>query len=212
MFRHMAQPPSRDWEFYDKYLTAVTHAQAGRWLQSADDYLEAYMMPTAAGWEVYWDSWSGFTSIIRDRQFPATESHMKALKRVAKDKAYPVLHRAQAFLARGLARWDAGNRQEAARDYLSCIATVTQATAAERAVRCYNTSEYDCNTISRVQQTAGDSLDDVRVTAQSNLDSLRRGSKEHHVRQAAAQTALRGTQQQLVRLNQGYIGLNPSPS
>merc|ERR1719424_1133095 len=100
----MSTPP-RDAALMAKYVRAVEAAQSGRWRESADAYLAAYLLPACAQWDGHWHVWSGFTSIIRDGCFPASEAHLKALKRVGNGSGYPVLHRAQAHFTRGVARW-----------------------------------------------------------------------------------------------------------
>ena len=61
------------------YLVAVGHVQAGRFREAADAYLTAYLMPSLAHTDAWWDILRGFTSIICDDHFPASDKHLKAL-------------------------------------------------------------------------------------------------------------------------------------
>jgi len=184
--------PPRDGKLLATYMHAVENAQAGRWLQSADDYLQAYMMPSCAKWNAYYHVLSGFTSIIRDNRFPATQTHMRALKQIARDESRPVLHRAQAHFTRGLARRDAGDRQGAARDYMACIEVVAQATEADRATCFFNTTPDG-----GIHEVVGKELDRIAKDAHANLSNLRNPSRRmspESLARAMATSEIRGSQ------------------
>ena len=188
-----------------EYMRAVEAAQSGRWRESADAYLAAYLLPACAQWDGYWHVWSGFTSIVRDGHFPASEAHLKALKRVGNGSGYPVLHRAQAHFTRGIARWEAGNREEAARDYHAAVQVVAQATQAERIVRVYNTVANSDGSLGMAWKSVGDEVDDIRDGARANLDRMRGGSDAASMAEAMAEGEHRGTQNP-VRTMSGGLG------
>ena len=201
----MSQP--RDAALMAEYMRAVEAAQSGRWCESADAYLAAYLLPACVQWDGNWHVWSGFPSIIRDDRFPASEAHLRALKRVGSGSGYPVLHRAQAHLTRGLARWGAGNREEAARDYHAAIQVVAQATRAERAERVWNTGANPDGSFGMVWQSVGDQVDGIRDDARANLDRMRGGgdaaSNAEAMAEAIAEGERRGTQNSIRTMGGG---------
>ena len=114
-----------------KYVEAVTCAQQQQWHVAADAYLACYLLPRCREWSGWHSVWSGFTAILR-QNIRASPAHMAALKRVAKDKARPKLHRAMAYFTRGLSRFEQRDREGAASDYRESLAVARAATAAER--------------------------------------------------------------------------------
>jgi tetratricopeptide (TPR) repeat protein len=156
------------------YVAAIGHVQAGRFRESADAYLTAYLMPSCAHTDCWWNMLRGFTSIVCDGHFPASDKHLKALKRISRDESYPLLHRAEAQLTRGLARYAAGNREEAARDYTATLEIISRATPAQRKVRVWDTGLQPDGNFGLVQMAVGDVLDQQADDARCNLGSLRR--------------------------------------
>ena len=47
-------------------------ASVGQWRRCADKYLEAYMVADS-GWVAKYNCWSGYTSVLREDHFPASE-------------------------------------------------------------------------------------------------------------------------------------------
>ena len=58
--------------------TAGVAANAGQWRRCADSYLEAYTIADK-GWVARYNCWSGYTSVLREDHFVATEEDLKAL-------------------------------------------------------------------------------------------------------------------------------------
>ena len=166
----MRQPPA---DVLPHYVAAVGHIQAGRFQESADAYLTAYLMPSCAHTEGWWHLLRGFTSIVCDGHFPASDKHLKALKRISHDESLPLLHRAEAQLTRGLARYAAGNREEAARDYTATLEIISRATAAQRAVRVWDSGVQPNGNFGPVQKVVGDLLDQLADDARCNLGGMR---------------------------------------
>jgi len=156
------------------YLVAVGHVQAGRFREAADAYLRAYLMPSLAHTDAWWDILRGFTSIICDDHFPASDKHLKALKRIARDESLPPTHRAEAQLTRGMARRAAGNREEAARDYTATLETISRATPAQRAGCVWETGVQPDGVAGTVQKGVGDVLDQLAGNTRRLLFNMRR--------------------------------------
>lgn len=107
-------------------------ANAGQWRQCADRYLEAYTIADS-GWIAKYNCWSGYTSVLREDHFVASEDDLKALKRVAKDTSAPRIDRQEAHFTRGYVRKQLGDREGAARSYREAIELCKAATAEDRA-------------------------------------------------------------------------------
>ena len=165
------RPPPAD--VLPHYVTAVGHVQAGRFRESADAYLTAFLMPSCAHTEGWWHVWRGFTSIISDNHFPASENHLRVLKRVARDESVPLVIRAEAQCTRGVARYATGNREAAARDYTATLALVSRATTTERAARVWDSGLQHNGQMGLVQKVVGDVLDQLSEDARRNLDRMR---------------------------------------
>jgi len=166
----MRNPPP---DVLPHYIAAVGHVQSGRFRESADAYLLAFLTPSCANTDSWWNVWRGFTSIIGENHFLASEAHLRVLKRVARDESYPIALRAEAQCTRGLARYGAGNREEAARDYTATLAIVSRATPAERAARVWDLGVQPNGQMGVVQKVVGEVLDQLAVDARNNLDRMR---------------------------------------
>lgn len=143
---------------------AIVAANAGAWRECADKYLEATMAAPRT-WEQRWYAFSGFTSLVAgERRFPPTEHDMKALRAIACDKAEPPHFRCEAEFSIGLARWEAHDREGAARHYRSALEAGGAASAQERALR---TLHADGKLTS-----VGEILDATTTNARKNLAIL----------------------------------------
>jgi hypothetical protein len=176
------------------YVSAVMHAQGGRWRRAADAYLKCYLLPACAAWEGSALVLDGFTSIVRDGRLPAaqTVTYIKALKRIARDEARPLLDRVKAYFARGLAKWDAGSRDEAATDYRGAMQLAATATSADRSGLVWRHQ----NVAGPEQVSVSDEVDRIAEQARDNLSVLTGqsdGDMAALAAAAAAEGALRGT-------------------
>ena len=147
-------------------------AQAGAWRASADAYLEA-MTAAPRTWEQRWYAFSGFTSLVAsERRFPPTEHDLKALRAVACDENEPPHFRCEAEFSIGLARWEARDREGAARHYRTALEVAGAASAQERAARTH-TSWNDANSAPSLElRTVGEILDRTAANARKNLSIL----------------------------------------
>ena len=177
------------------YKAAVMAAQARRWRESADAYLSAYLEPAVPTGQGGWLIWSAFTCILRESHFKPTEHHLEALRSVAANG--PILHRAYAQLTQGLVRFDARDREAAARSYLKCIETASAATAAERAEEVVNSATSPTGESGLAAFKVGELLDDIAAESRDNVEAMRRHDRqqptdEYDLVNAMADAELRG--------------------
>lgn len=116
----MEKSPPKD-PVGDKYNSASMAASEGRWRLSADNYLQAFSEASAAH-PLKLSSLSGYSSVLREGHFVATDEDMKQLKFIAESKKATALQKAMAFFARGYLRFNSGDREGAVRDYRRAIA------------------------------------------------------------------------------------------
>ena len=110
-------------------------ASAGKWRTCADYYL-ACVQAAPRAWEWRWYAFSGFTSLVAgEKRFAPSEADLKFLQRIADDADELCHFRAEAEFSLGLARWEAHDRDGAARHYRLALKRVSAATTAERRAR-----------------------------------------------------------------------------
>ena len=86
-----------------------------RWHRSARWQMETMRRPVSAGLHdcrqrvAKYNSWSAYTSVLREDHFVAPEGDLKVLKRVANDESVPRLDRSRAHLTRGYVRYALGS-------------------------------------------------------------------------------------------------------
>ena len=107
-------------------------AHAGKWRLCADRYLEAYNA-CSSQWPLKYNCWSGYTSVLCEDHFIATDADLAALRKVRKDESAYLLDRQQAsFTQAYVLKVHHGDRQGAARAYRRAIDQCKSATAADR--------------------------------------------------------------------------------
>ena len=110
----------------------------------------------------------------------------------ARDEARPLLDRVKAYFARGLAKWDAGSRDEAATDYRGAMQLAATATSADRSGLVWRHQ----NVAGPEQVSVSDEVDRIAEQARDNLSVLTGqydGDMAALAAAAAAEGALRGT-------------------
>ena len=111
---------------------ACVAAHAGEWRLCADRYLEAYNA-CSSQWPLKYNCWSGYTSVLCEDHFIATDADLAALRKVRKDESAYLLDRQQAsFTQAYVLKVHHGDRQGAARAYRRAIDQCKSATAADR--------------------------------------------------------------------------------
>eukprot|EP01032_Pedospumella_encystans_P019156 gene19156-21790_t len=98
-----------------------------------EECIKSYRLQTSSSakkWEYEYCCISGFTSLLREKEIPPTDSDIAFLKTIGLNTSNPI-GSAQAYLTRGLVFWDKGLREKAARQYrrgleVSCNATKEQ--------------------------------------------------------------------------------------
>mmetsp|Transcript_12231 Transcript_12231/g.26451 ORF Transcript_12231/g.26451 Transcript_12231/m.26451 type:complete len:356 (+) Transcript_12231:204-1271(+) len=102
---------------------AVHDFQSGNHRASADHYLAS--LQALDGTNQYqanrWQIFTGYTSILREKFFPPSQSDFDALQVIIATKSELRLFRSEAALTIGLLHWDAGDRQKAADFYREAI-------------------------------------------------------------------------------------------
>jgi hypothetical protein len=149
-------------------LAAGVAAHAGKWRQCADLYLQAYMIADS-GWIAKYNSWSGYTSVLREDHFVASKGDLEVLKRVAKDESVPRLDRSRAHMTRGYVLYSLGDREGAARSYRQAMVLCKAATAEERT---RNVLLPDERAMKLLPTPSGPIFDDTLKTASENLASI----------------------------------------
>ena len=144
-------------------------AQAGDWRLCADKYLEAYNV-CSSDWPAKFCCWSGYTSVLREDHFKATDADLTALRKVRKDENAPLLDRKQASFAQAyVLKEHRGDRPGAARNYRRTIDLCTSATAADRERQVLLP---DAATMKYTPTSCGPLFDRTLKTAKENLASM----------------------------------------
>ena len=114
---------------------AYNAASVGDWRWCADCYAVCVVVAPRA-WEWRWYAFSGFASLVAgEKRFAPSKADLKLLRRVADDADELCHFRAEAEFSLGLALWEAGDRDGAARHYRLALKRARAATPAERRAR-----------------------------------------------------------------------------
>ena len=155
----------------DELLTDAGHAAAsGEWKLCAEKYLAA-TRAAPPDWSYRWYAFSGFGSLVAsEKRFePTNKANLKTLRKFSDDEGEPALFRTAAAFWYGLMKFDARERESAARSYRRSIEMGTRATAAERA-RPYVHGERDAaGAPIIVLKRAGELIDNYVGTSRENL-------------------------------------------
>lgn len=101
----------------DSQLRAAGEAaQREDWRACADSYLQAYLSSTRQ-WSLRYNTWSGFSSVLREGNAQIMQNDYQALWSVAEDVDEPLVHRVQAFFTVGFVSQSAGNFDAARHNY-----------------------------------------------------------------------------------------------
>ena len=148
---------------------ACVAAHAGEWRLCADRYLEAYNA-CSSQWPLKYNCWSGYTSVLCEDHFIATDADLAALRKVRKDESAYLLDRQQAsFTQAYVLKVHHGDRQGAARAYRRAIDQCKSATAADRDRKVLMPDEA---TRQLKLKPSGPIFDETLTTATKNLASM----------------------------------------
>ena len=101
----------------DGHLRAAGEAAMRQdWRGCADSYLRAYLISTPQ-WPLRYNTWSGFSSVLREGNVEVTRDDYQALWSVADDIDAPLLNRVQAFFTAGFVSQSAGDFAAARANY-----------------------------------------------------------------------------------------------
>lgn len=157
------------------YVGASTQAveafQRGNYRESANKYLEAFEASPSKWAENRWHIFHGYTSILQEEYFAATEQDFQALEKVVKDKSEVNLYRVEAAFTSGLLYFIANSREEAAAFYRDAIKLADTAPEKERKRMVTATiTTPDGNAVTGVgPRLVGEIIDDIRKRANDNL-------------------------------------------
>ena len=146
-----------------------------RWGRSARWQMETMRRPVSAGLHdcrqrgAKYNSWSAYTSVLREDHFVASKGDLEVLKRVAKDESVPRLDRSRAHMTRGYVLYSLGDREGAARSYRQAMVLCKAATAEERT---RNVLLPDERAMKLLPTPSGPIFDDTLKTASENLASI----------------------------------------
>ena len=158
-------------------MEAGLAAQGRAWRLCADKYLEAYLT-CENDWAMRYNCWSGYTSVLREDHFRASDADLQALRTVAKDASLSLLERQQAAFTCGyVLKEQRGDRDGAAKSYRAAIATCRAATAGDRRRKVMLP---DAATGRYLPTPSGPIFDEALKTAAGNLASM-----ENHEANAA---------------------------
>ena len=89
-------------------LAAGTSAMANDWRGCADAYLAAYQTSSST-WQLRANSWSGYSSVLREGNTPVLPRDLEALRTVGADVRTPLLDRVQAHFTTGFLAFSRGD-------------------------------------------------------------------------------------------------------
>eukprot|EP00931_Biecheleriopsis_adriatica_P077374 TRINITY_DN50958_c0_g1_i1.p1 TRINITY_DN50958_c0_g1~~TRINITY_DN50958_c0_g1_i1.p1 ORF type:complete len:667 (-),score=93.42 TRINITY_DN50958_c0_g1_i1:153-2099(-) len=168
-----------DADVFKAVMAASEAAMRGDWRRCADFYRQGYTKSDRDG-QLRYNCISGFTSVLKERHFKASDDDLQFLQSLVKDETASPMCRAQAAFTRGLMLWDSYDREGAKRNYRKAISISEAASADERKHKELFT------TMRGLQPTSmGPLMDDLMNSVKENLSIL----------EARAPVALPGAQQ-----------------
>ena len=161
-----------DGEVFKAVLIASEAAFRGDWRRCADSYRNGYTKSSNCG-ELRFNCINGYTSVLMEAHFKATEKDLQFLQRVANDVNAPPMCRARSSFTRGFMLWHSNDREGAKRNYGKAIRIAEGASRTEREHKELFTTERGLHPTSMAPF-----LDEVLKNANDNLDVLQgRASK-----------------------------------
>lgn len=152
---------------------AVVAFQQGNHRLSANKYIEAYHLAPQND-KTLWQIFHGYTSILKEEYFPATDNDLKSLQRIADDKSQGKLYRVEASFTCGLLLWIRNQREEAANYYRKAVRIAQRTSEKERKKTLMATLvSPDGNQITGLgMKSIGEIMDPIVEDAQGNLNKM----------------------------------------
>ena len=158
----------------DQLLSDAGHAAArGEWRLCADKYL-ASTRAAPPDWPHRWYAFSGYGSLVAsEKRFePTDKANLKVLRKFSDAEAEPALFRTAAAFWYGLMKWDAHERESAARSYRRSIEMGARATADERARPFFHSERDPAGGPPIKLKLAGELIDYYVRSSRENLHAL----------------------------------------
>jgi len=160
--------------YINKSTQAVAAFHSRDFRESANKYLEAFEASPSKWAENRWQIFRGYTSILQEEYFAASQIDFEALQKVVNDKSEVKLYRCEAAFTSGLLSWIAKNREEAAAFYRDAIRLATKAAEKERKRKVMATiATPDGNATAGLGlRLVGEIIDEIKEQANGNLENL----------------------------------------
>ena len=153
---------------------AVMAFHSRNYRAAAIKYLESFEASPGKWTENRWHIFHGFTSILQEEYFQASQSDMEALERIASDRTEPKLYRCEAAFTAGLLSWIAKDREKAAEFYREVTRLADKIKDSERKKKVLaSLTTPDGNAITGIGPKRVDEIIlDIRTRASDNLMRL----------------------------------------
>jgi len=149
-----------------KLSEASQAAQAGKWRECANAYLEAYLRSDDE-WPLRYNCLSGFASVLREKHFDTSEYDRRILRQIMEDPTVPKLHAAQAQFSLGYVSHLMGDSEGASEGYRKVLVTAEAMSLAERQTTVVLPLESGYGPV-----RSGEAVDSLVDYAKKNLDSM----------------------------------------
>ena len=127
---------------YQVEADSAVHAfHRGDYREAANRYLAAFHATPGTWAEHRWHIFHGYTSVLQEQYFPATEEDISDLEKIGKNKHEGVLYRVEASITAALLCYDRKDRERAGEFYRSAIRIANKATDKERKRKVMTTIE-----------------------------------------------------------------------
>jgi len=155
---------------------AVTAFHQGNHRLSATKYLQSFLASPDKWDPNRWQIFHGYTSILQEEYFKASDSDLEALQRTANDKNELKLYRCEATFTLGLLIWIRNDRDEAAATYLNVQRLAEKAKKQERRFKVMATIPTpDGNRVAGIGMTPmGELMDGIATQARDNLQQMQK--------------------------------------
>lgn len=159
-------------------VAALTHWERGEQRQSADRYWEAYREIPNPIHEARFQMFRGYTSILQESYFAATDVDLENMGKVMSDKHEPRLYRVEAGYTLGMLHYARSERRECAEAYREAI-RIGEKTPKAKQKRMDKKVVLFANLDGSIaRKPMKEFMDEILIVVKSNLDQLNLTSRE----------------------------------
>lgn len=202
-------------QVYQNSATEAVHAfQSGNYRQSANKYLESFLASPGKYSENRWQIFHGYTSVLQDEYFTASQSDVVALQRIVEDKHELKLYRCEAAFTLGFS-WRLRDREESATCYRDAIRIGEKAPENERRKKVLATlTTPDGSAVTGLGvKPIGGIIDEILAKTRGNLSAMEHGSKAPSQVRGSSSPPMRSNGTPMPYSNrQSEIALGPLPT